>query len=111
MKFKGKGISGTNAAGWERNHSKYFRDILEKHPEFWSNENVERIENDLTPIVDDVFMEYFPQYNEYLHEGLLHHHVGGGGQAVAVPKSIHEGFGGIHNFEKELGIRNESIIQ
>jgi len=39
----------------------------------------------------------------------VHHHIGGGGQAVAVPSKIHKGFGGIHNNEKQLGIWNNNI--
>ncbi|MET3656327.1 hypothetical protein [Sporosarcina psychrophila] len=40
---------------------------------------------------------------------LIHHHVGGGGQAVAVPSKLHPGTGGIHNAEKAAGIwRNDN---
>ncbi len=28
---------------------------------------------------------------------LIHHHIGGGGQAAAVPATVHNGYGGIHN--------------
>lgn len=35
---------------------------------------------------------------------MRHHHIGEGGQAAALPKSLHPGYGGIHNVEKEWGI-------
>ncbi|MFJ7929002.1 hypothetical protein [Peribacillus sp. NPDC096448] len=35
---------------------------------------------------------------------MRHHLIGEGGQAVALPKSLHPGYGGIHNVEKDWGI-------
>ncbi|MCM3162654.1 hypothetical protein M3607_14410 [Metabacillus litoralis] len=35
---------------------------------------------------------------------MRHHHIGEGGQAVALPKSLHPGYCGIHNVEKDWGI-------
>ncbi|MBR3607230.1 MAG: hypothetical protein IKL51_06625 [Lachnospiraceae bacterium] len=35
---------------------------------------------------------------------LVHHHIGGGGQAYGIPKSLHIGSGGVHNMEKLYGI-------
>ena len=110
MNYKGKKKSGTNAAGWERSASKHFDELLDKHPEFFSEANVERIENGLVPIVDEDFIKYFPQYNDCMGDKLIHHHIGGGGQAAAVPQSLHKGFGGIHNFEKEHNIRGNDPL-
>ncbi|WP_240458842.1 hypothetical protein [Virgibacillus sp. Bac330] len=56
------------------------------------------------PKVDEQFLNHFPQYKEYLQEPMRHHHIGEGGQAVALPKSLHPGYGGIHNVEKEWGV-------
>ena len=39
-----------------------------------------------------------------LGDKLVHHHIGGGGQAFPVPQKLHPGSGGIHNIEKEAGI-------
>ncbi|MGE6375973.1 T7SS effector LXG polymorphic toxin [Peribacillus muralis] len=110
MNYKGKKKSGTNAAGWERSASKHFNELLDNHPEFFSEANVERIENGLVPIVDDDFIKHFPQYNNTKGDKLIHHHIGGGGQAAAVPQSLHKGFGGIHNFEKEHNIRGNDPL-
>ncbi|WP_235988990.1 hypothetical protein [Aquibacillus kalidii] len=104
MNFKGKAHSGTNAAGWERNAKKFFNSLLKSNPEFWSTENTALIKRGRVPKVDEQFLKHFPQYNEYIQEPMRHHHIGEGGQAVALPKSLHPGYGGIHNVEKDWGI-------
>ncbi|MGM0862825.1 MAG: T7SS effector LXG polymorphic toxin [Bacillota bacterium] len=104
MNFKGKGKSGTNAAGWERNAKKFFNTLLKSNPEFWSTENIAKIKRGRVPVVDEQFIKHFPQYSDYLKDPMRHHHIGEGGQAVALPKSLHPGYGGIHNVEKEWGI-------
>ena len=35
---------------------------------------------------------------------LIHHHIGGGGQAFGIPSSLHVASGGVHNVEKLYGI-------
>ena len=104
MNFKGKGNAGTNAAGWERNAKKFFNTLLKSNPEFWSPENTAMIKRGRVPVVDKQFIEYFPQYGDYIKDSMRHHHIGEGGQAAALPKSLHPGSGGIHNVEKEWGI-------
>jgi len=110
MLYKGKGLKGTNAAGWERNANKFFNELIEKNPELWSEENITRILDGDIPVVDDVFIKNFTQYAECRNDALRHHHIGGGGQAVAIPESLHTGFGGIHNYEKEYGIWGNNIL-
>lgn len=41
---------------------------------------------------------------DYLEDPLRHHHIGEGGQAAALPVTMHPGHGGVHNIEKEWGI-------
>lgn len=110
MEFKGAGESGANAAGWERNAKVHFSKLLEKNPEYWSERNTQLIKKGLAPEVDEQFAEHFSQYGDYLEDRLIHHHIGGGGQAVAVPESLHPGFGGIHNVEKNIGIRGNDPL-
>ncbi|MCY7825749.1 T7SS effector LXG polymorphic toxin [Bacillus spizizenii] len=104
MNFKGKGKPGTNAAGWERNAKKFFNTLLKSNPEFWSAENTAKIKRGRVPVVDEQFIKHFPQYADYLKDPMRHHHIGEGGQAAALPKSLHPGYGGIHNVEKDWGI-------
>ncbi|MGR5879077.1 hypothetical protein ACT7DO_05840 [Bacillus pacificus] len=79
---------------------------LDRHPEAFSPNNRAIIEgrNPFTdsPVNDKVFREYFSQYDVKGVRGdkLVHHHIGGGGQAFPVPQKLHPGSGGIHNIEK-----------
>lgn len=70
------------------------------HPELFSETNMKRIAKGKAPRVDDTFLEYFPQYKGYKNKKLVHHHVGGGGQAMPIPVNLHKGFGIVHNVEK-----------
>lgn len=53
---------------------------------------------------------------DYSHTGLrgnplIHYHVGGLQQAVAVPEGLHIGSGGVHNNEKYLSIWHNGFYQ
>lgn len=104
MKYIGKEKSTSNSQGWERNKEKYFRELYEKHPEMFSRRNVSLLNHHRSPVVDSTMIKYNPQWADYKNQKLIHHHIGGDGEAVAVPKGMHNGSGGIHNAEKELGI-------
>lgn len=104
MKYKGAGASGANAQGWERNSHKFFSELAKAHPEYFSKKNLQRIENHTAPIADARFAASFPQYEQYKGQGLIHHHVGRDGQAVAIPSGMHSGQGEIHRVEDALGI-------
>ncbi len=96
----------SNALGYLREDSYYFKELYKIHPEYFSLKNIQLINLGKCPINDEQFRSYFPEYDVKGLRGnlLVHHHVGGGQQAVAVPKGIHIGFGAIHNNEKALGI-------
>ncbi|WP_339223111.1 hypothetical protein [Paenibacillus sp. FSL H8-0332] len=106
MPYEGKGKYGTNSEGWLRDKDYYWKVVMEKYPESISKSNKQKIELGFSPINDKQFREHFPQFNikELNNDTLIHHHIGGGGQAVAVPSKLHPGSGGIHNIEKEAGI-------
>jgi hypothetical protein len=104
MNYQGKNLNSSNSQGWERNSQKYFEQLYQNHPEMFSARNVERIKNKQAPIVDQKFIQHNPQYAQFKNEKLVHHHIGGDGQAAAVPVSIHKGYGEIHNHEKNAGI-------
>ena len=107
MRFKGEGINA-NSQGWERSSSYYFKSLQSTHPEYFSKKNNALIEMGKAPVVDAKFAESFPQYKEYKGETLIHHHIGGDGQAVALPQSIHKGYGEIHSVEQNLGITDKA---
>lgn len=103
MKYSGKG-ENTNNQGWDRDKQYFFKQLLERNEEIFSPGNKWRINNNLSPQIDSVFIKNFPEYAPFKGQRLFHHHIGGDGQGVAVPESIHNGSGGIHNIEKMLGI-------
>ena len=108
MRYKGKGMSTANSQGWERNSDYYFKELSNRHPEFFSKKNTSRIQKGESPLVDKKFCEYFPKYEGFKNEVLIHHHIGKNGQAVAIPASMHKGSGEIHIFENKLGITENS---
>lgn len=105
--FVGKKSNYANSQGWERDSNKYFKELYEMHPEYFSDSNKVRIMNNKAPIVNEKFLKFFPEYADYKIQILVLHHIGGDGQIVAIPQDIHsKGFGEIHNVEKNLGIRD-----
>ena len=110
MPYVGKGNSKANAEGWLRDSNYYWNEMLERHPDAFSPINRSIVEGThptlSTPVNDATFRGYFEQYDVQGLRGtqLIHHHIGGGGQAIAIPKSLHPGFGGVHNAEKSFGI-------
>ncbi|MGY3312844.1 putative ribonuclease toxin of YeeF-YezG toxin-antitoxin module [Peribacillus simplex] len=102
MPYVGKGKRSTNSEGWLRDKDYYWKEVMNKNPEYLSKMNIQKIELGFSPVNDKKFREHFPQYDikELYNDTLIHHHIGGGGQAVAVPAKLHPGSGGIHNAEK-----------
>ncbi|MGG4152345.1 T7SS effector LXG polymorphic toxin [Peribacillus muralis] len=102
MPYVGKGLRSTNSEGWLRDKDYYWKEVMIKSPEYLSKMNIQKIELGFSPVNDKKFREHFPQYDikELYNDTLIHHHIGGGGQAVAVPAKLHPGSGGIHNAEK-----------
>lgn len=110
MKYTGRNDSKSNAQGWERDSKSFFQQLRDNHPEYFSKKNSVAIETGSSPKVDAQFVKNFPQYKGFEGQTLVHHHIGGDGQAVAIPQSMHKGFGEIHNVEKNLGITQNCRI-
>lgn len=104
MAYLGKGDPHANSQGWERDSGKYFKTLYQNHPEMFSKKNVARIQEGHAPIVDQKMIAQNPSWAQYTNQPLVHHHIGGDGEAVAVPKNIHKGQGEIHNQERDAGI-------
>ena len=107
MEFIGQennGKSNVNSCGWKRDSRYYFKQLLNRHPEYFSEENKWSLEDGISPLCDKVFIDYFPEYKPFLGDKLIHHHIGEDGQSVALPAGLHTGYGIVHNVEKELGI-------
>ena len=104
MQNHGKGNSNANSQGWERNSAKYFDSLYQSHPEMFSKKNAARVKEGHAPVVDAKMIAHNPGWEQYRNQPLVHHHIGGDGEAVAVPKNAHKGQGEIHNHEKAAGI-------
>lgn len=108
MRYKGNTGSNVNSQGWERSSSYYFKELQSQHPEYFSKKNNMLMESGRSPVVDKRFTDAFPQYKSYKGETLVHHHIGQDGQAVALPQSIHKGYGEIHAVENDLRITDKA---
>lgn len=108
MRYKGVGASGANSQGWERNSHRFFSELAQAHPEYFSKKNINRIKNNKVPKVDAQFAASFPKYAQFKGERLIHHHVGRDGQAVAIPNGMHTGQGEIHQVEDALGVTEKA---
>lgn len=108
MEFVGTRVSkgGRNAAGWVRDSDTYWNAMLRRSSGAFSDANRALIAAGRAPVNDVQFRSVFTQYDLPQFHGveLRHHHIGGGGQAAAIPAPLHPGFGGIHNVEKAAGI-------
>lgn len=100
--------SNKNPQGWESDQKAYWAAIRERCPQCLDYKNRKLIECGSCPRVNKTFSDYFPQYKEFQDQKLFHHHIGGNGDAVAVPIEVHKGFGEIHNIEKQLTIRDNA---
>lgn len=104
MPYVGKGASNANSQGWLRDNKYYTKELYKSYPEAFSEENVKRVEEGRQLQVDCQFSSVFTAYEGFEGQFLVHHHIGGDGQAAAVPASLHIGSGGIQNQEEEAGI-------
>jgi hypothetical protein len=84
--------SSRTAEDYKRNSRWYFRKLLEKHAEYFSEENEARILNDKSPIIDEQWLEYHEEHRWFEGDFLRHHHIDRGSIAVAIPRRFHEIF-------------------
>ncbi|MHB1151792.1 MAG: hypothetical protein ACYCWE_05815 [Eubacteriales bacterium] len=104
MNFEGQGQNKANAQGWQRDQNYYFNNLLNNYPEAFSERNKKLIKEGRVPLCDQKFTDVFNEFRGYEGNKLIHHHIGGDGQAVALPQDLHVGTGGVHIAEKRVGI-------
>lgn len=99
-----------NPQGWLRSGGYYFAQLYEKYPDAFSLDNIKDIKKGKAPKLSQEFVDYFnlEEYRPYIGEMLIHHHIGEDGQAIALPETIHPGYGGIHNVEKNIGVTKKA---
>ena len=108
MPFAGKGHNNANSQGWLRSIDRFNRGLYAQKPEAFSPDNIERMKAKNSLIIDNQLSDAFPQYKGFEGEKLIHHHIGGDGQAVGEPESLHVDYGGIHDAEEASGVRENA---
>jgi len=91
MPYIGSIYKNANAAGYERNAMKFWKQYSQKYPETLSNNNFKRIQLGQSPIVDMQWLKYNPKHKSFLGETLEHHHLNNTDITVGIPKSLHRG--------------------
>ena len=82
------------ANGGIRNNVEFWQQWMQLQPKSISPSNAFRIQElELSPKIDQTWINCFPEHAEYFGETLVHHHVGQGPFAIPVPASTHIGFG------------------
>ncbi|MEN6309505.1 MAG: hypothetical protein ABFD91_17295 [Anaerohalosphaeraceae bacterium] len=81
--------SRTNAAGFPRNGPWFWRQVRNSKPEYFSAENLQNIKSNLAPKVDAQWVKYHPQYQSFMGDTLVHHHIGQGPIAIGMPEAVH----------------------
>ena len=75
----------------------YFRDLLSRDPSQFSDANKSSIlaEKFINPIIDETWAIAHPNDKPFMGAKLVHHHVGQGGYAIAMPEPIHVGLNNV----------------
>ncbi|RCS56962.1 hypothetical protein [Parvibium lacunae] len=82
--------SGTNAAGFPRNGPWFWRQMAETNPEYFDAANLAKIRAGRSPVVNDTWIENFPQHQGFSRDKLVHHHIDQGPIATPLPETIHQ---------------------
>lgn len=75
--------------GFNRNGPWFWRELLKKNGEMFSEANKRLIRQGKSPIVDDEWLKFNPQHGEYLGDKLIHHHIDQGRFASGLPERLH----------------------
>jgi hypothetical protein len=82
--------SGANAAGFPRNGPWFWRQMVETKPEYFDAANTARIRAGRSPVVNDSWIQSFPEHQGFLGDKLVHHHIEQGPLATPLPETIHQ---------------------
>lgn len=91
MPYLGSAVKNTNAAGFLRDYKKFAQEYAKLYPETLSRNNLERIKNGLSPIVDKQWIRFNPNHKTFKGENLQHHHINNTNAAGYLPTSLHIG--------------------
>ena len=87
----GKTTSTTETVeGAPRNSQAYWNKRLSKNDPALSSGNTWKINNGLSPRVDEQWIKYNPTHAAYKNQVLVHHHINQGEIATAIPEGVHQ---------------------
>lgn len=87
----GYGGNRTTLNGGVRNREDFWVDWNARYPNTLSPANPARIGGSQfkSPIVDDVWIQHFPETARYARQTLVHHHLDCGPLAIPLPRDVH----------------------
>jgi hypothetical protein len=77
------------STGYLRNASIYWKKYLEKYPQDLSKNNIKLIKQNKSPIVDDTWIQSYPNHKYFKGDILEHHHLHHNGDAIPLPTTLH----------------------
>jgi hypothetical protein len=86
--------------GDPRNGPWFWRQMLEKHPEMFSEVNKIRIRKGTSPHIDEQWVQSNPTHKEFMDKKLIHHHIDQGPVATPLPEPIHQAHHGVLHPER-----------
>lgn len=91
MPFVGHRAAETKptARGYKRDSKLFWKTYQDKWGDDLSKNNQERIANGKSPIVDNKWVESYPNHKDFMGDTLDHHHLNHGGKAIPLPVTIH----------------------
>jgi hypothetical protein len=103
MPYVGSGAPNTTEKGYLRDQAHFWREYRKKWPDHLSPANRTSIANGRPPVVDDTWIRANAQHARYRGETLIHHHIGQGGRAVAIPEGLHRAHSLLHPQRQTVG--------
>jgi len=94
--------SGTTVKGVPRNAAYFWKQAYAVKPESFSPENLQAIKDGTSPTIDAQWIKCNPNHANFRGSKLVHHHLGQGTHAVALPEPVHQAWSRIlHPFRKK----------
>lgn len=89
MPYVGDKSKYKTSRGYLRDSKLFWKLYKEKDANALSQNNLDRIRSNHSPIVDQKWIETYPTHQNYIGETLDHHHLNHGGKAIPLPQSLH----------------------
>jgi hypothetical protein len=81
------------ATGEIRDQRQFWGEWSQRHPETLSNSNQYRVNNGISPKVDNTWTQHYPEHAPYKGQTIEHHHYNQGNVAIPLPWEVHRGAG------------------